>query len=645
MRSNVPDWKLAVPTANRSQTLKQFHDDPQAAHFGPEFLNFCGSQKSENTSRPGLMDREKKVSHSFQLISMNLLGPLPKSKNGNQHLFVVTDWLSKFFLVQPLRSATTKPIIKFLKKQVFSIFGVPQIVVFDNGSQFVSKEFCSFLDSVKVPNVWLNVRYHPQTNLTERVNRVLVKDRLHKAYEQNVRQYNLRKRPLSFSIGDTVWKKNFVQSDAAKSFSKKLAPCRVAKMVSHLVYQLKDLDALPMRSNVPDWKLVVPTANRSQTLKQFHDDPQAAHFGPEFLNCIIGPNLGNRLGNMSDCEKFVVVRRIVVFDNGSQFVSKEFRSFMDSVKVSKVWLNDRYHPQTNPTESVNRVLVTVISSYIKDSHREWDKHIFEIAQAIRSACHDSTQVSPNQLFWSQEMAQLPELYQEVKDGLHKAYEQNVRQYNLCKRPLSFSVSDTVWKKNFVQSDAAKSFSKKLAPCGVAKMVSHLVYQLKDLDEAAMRWDFGSVTEVAATRSGRRLMSVCHFGELCDGMLGVLVVSQSSRRVNISDSKFRKAPAISLLDKASMVMSSSFFSVPECLVFAALRSIRACPGAKVNSYHNPLIAKLRIKLKKITAKVRDQRLNIRNLKEVAIENTVKRDIRENIMKAIKLNRQEGDVNKK
>ncbi|KAF2887066.1 hypothetical protein ILUMI_19107, partial [Ignelater luminosus] len=36
---------------------------------------------------------------------------------------------------------------------------------------------------------------------------------------------------------------------------------------------------LPIRGNIPDWKLVVSTANRSQILKQFHDDLQAAHFG------------------------------------------------------------------------------------------------------------------------------------------------------------------------------------------------------------------------------------------------------------------------------------------------------------------------------------------------------------------------------
>lgn len=36
---------------------------------------------------------------------------------------------------------------------------------------------------------------------------------------------------------------------------------------------------LPNTSNVPDWKLVVPTENRQQILQQMHDSPTAAHMG------------------------------------------------------------------------------------------------------------------------------------------------------------------------------------------------------------------------------------------------------------------------------------------------------------------------------------------------------------------------------
>lgn len=51
-----------------------------------------------------------------------------------------------------------------------------------------------------------------------------VQKRLNKAYEKNTRSYNLRKRETEFFVGDKVWKKNKVLSDAAQSFAQKVAP-------------------------------------------------------------------------------------------------------------------------------------------------------------------------------------------------------------------------------------------------------------------------------------------------------------------------------------------------------------------------------------------------------------------------------------
>lgn len=198
VKSNVPEWKLVVPTENRKEILNQCHDDPKSAHFGvsktlarvcdlyywPKMkkeivryvsnCNICDSQKSPNQSRPGLMGQYKNISFPFQLISVDLLGPFPRSSKGNQHLLVVTDWFTKFVLVQPLVKATAKAVVKFMENQVFLIFGVPQIVLCDNGVQFVSREFKQLITDYKVQKIWFNAKYHPQNNPTERVNRVLV---------------------------------------------------------------------------------------------------------------------------------------------------------------------------------------------------------------------------------------------------------------------------------------------------------------------------------------------------------------------------------------------------------------------------------------------------------------------------------------
>lgn len=65
-----------------------------------------------------------------------------------------------------------------------------------------------------------------------------------KSYERNKHYYNLRKRHIEFDVGDVVYKRNFVLSDATKYFSSKLArkyiKCTVFKKISPLIYELLD---------------------------------------------------------------------------------------------------------------------------------------------------------------------------------------------------------------------------------------------------------------------------------------------------------------------------------------------------------------------------------------------------------------------
>lgn len=51
-----------------------------------------------------------------------------------------------------------------------------------------------------------------------------VKSRLKKAQEKHKKAYNLRRRPVQYHVGDRVWRKNKVQSDAIKNITAKLCP-------------------------------------------------------------------------------------------------------------------------------------------------------------------------------------------------------------------------------------------------------------------------------------------------------------------------------------------------------------------------------------------------------------------------------------
>jgi Integrase core domain len=119
------------------------------------------------------LGRQKLADYPGQLISVDYLGPLTRSKKGNSYLLVISDWFSKGVVLRPLRAAESKSLVEFMEHQIFLQKGVPEKIISDNGKQFVSKHFKDLLTRYEVDH-WLNPAYHPQVNPAERVNKVIV---------------------------------------------------------------------------------------------------------------------------------------------------------------------------------------------------------------------------------------------------------------------------------------------------------------------------------------------------------------------------------------------------------------------------------------------------------------------------------------
>lgn len=68
------------------------------------------------------------------------MGPLTRSKSGNIFLLVIQDVFTKYALIHPVRTATSKEVVKYLENRVFMSFGVPEVIISDNGSHFKSEE-------------------------------------------------------------------------------------------------------------------------------------------------------------------------------------------------------------------------------------------------------------------------------------------------------------------------------------------------------------------------------------------------------------------------------------------------------------------------------------------------------------------------
>ncbi|XP_018575572.1 uncharacterized protein LOC108914280 [Anoplophora glabripennis] len=54
-----------------------------------------------------------------------------------------------------------------------------------------------------------------------------------------------------------------------------------------------------------------------------------------------------------------------------------------------------YHAQANPVERVHYVIKTILTSYVADNHRSWNKYLAHVGCAIRSSRHETTKLTPN----------------------------------------------------------------------------------------------------------------------------------------------------------------------------------------------------------------------------------------------------------
>ena len=105
---------------------------------------------------------------------INFVGPFPSSF-GNEYILVVVDYVSKWVEEVATPHNDAKTMVKFLKKNIFSRFRVPRILISDGGTHFCNNQLQKVLKQYNVTHKVASP-YHPLTNGQEEVsNRELKK--------------------------------------------------------------------------------------------------------------------------------------------------------------------------------------------------------------------------------------------------------------------------------------------------------------------------------------------------------------------------------------------------------------------------------------------------------------------------------------
>ena len=188
---------LVIPSVLRKDLIREYHDAPTGGHFGREktlsrlsqrffwkgmeksvehyvrSCPFCQLYKSRQGKKAGKLQPITPPKLPYEQIGIDHLGPFKKTKNGNLHLIVTIDYLTRYVEAKAVPSTDSTAVIEFLEKDLFARHGVVEKLISDSGSAFTSVEFQNYMKKKMINHILASVE-HPETNgLVEKANRTI----------------------------------------------------------------------------------------------------------------------------------------------------------------------------------------------------------------------------------------------------------------------------------------------------------------------------------------------------------------------------------------------------------------------------------------------------------------------------------------
>ncbi|KAF0702816.1 Uncharacterized protein FWK35_00036148 [Aphis craccivora] len=154
------------------QLLQQHHQFQSMYHTIKRIIktcDLCQRTKVNNVTARGPtlnLIPEKPM----EMVSADLMGPLPRGQGGCQYILAILDIFSKYIKLYPLKRATTDTVVRRIVNDYIPTMGLFQKILTDNGTQFTSKKWIRKMEELKVKSIHTTI-YHPESNPVERANR------------------------------------------------------------------------------------------------------------------------------------------------------------------------------------------------------------------------------------------------------------------------------------------------------------------------------------------------------------------------------------------------------------------------------------------------------------------------------------------
>ncbi|KAL4282794.1 hypothetical protein GQ457_16G017530 [Hibiscus cannabinus] len=132
----------------------------------------------------------------FDVWGIDFMGPFPSSF-GNLYILLAVDYVSKWVEAIATTHNDAKTVQRFIKKNIFTRFGTPRVIISDEGRHFDNRSIAAALRKLGI-NHKLSTAYHPQTNRQAEVSNREIKSILEKVVNPNRKDWSLR-------LDDALW--------------------------------------------------------------------------------------------------------------------------------------------------------------------------------------------------------------------------------------------------------------------------------------------------------------------------------------------------------------------------------------------------------------------------------------------------------
>ena len=168
------------------QIIKEYHDTLVGGHQGVsrtikrlklkyqwknmkqdvgDYIKNCAvcqkGKSGKNIKQPMLITST--VTSTFQKICLDIVGPLPKTDEGNTYILTIQDELSRYAVAVALATTDASTVARAFVECFICIYGIPITILTDCGTNFLSnlfKDVCKLLKIEKTNTT----PWHPQSN-------------------------------------------------------------------------------------------------------------------------------------------------------------------------------------------------------------------------------------------------------------------------------------------------------------------------------------------------------------------------------------------------------------------------------------------------------------------------------------------------